>query len=1019
MKCFYWLLLQAAVAFCVQAQSGKPYLSNLAATKDDPVYTTYAAALNRSEFIVDKGYQFTWYDSVKGVNFESDKAGDLCLGFKLNGKVRFQLNQFYRPPVITASYSDLVQFHFYPFKNIRVEVFFLVHSSRIAVEDVTVTNEDSSLAQMSIYPFFHHKNDVGTDLALTPEGDGFTFRHREHPDTWTIDHRIPFQVDYLNAYVIDSPADAYGGYSETGTLSPMGSTLPSIRVSAAQCVESGMVYHADGSPCTHLPPLAQQIVLHNDSDVEILTEEAPKGGTPGRNITGSGWQSCELGNFKDPPIAEGDSFLVVFTCVATGQQGMGRGVIPALPTPGEVQVDIQLRERNHPSIPTSVSAHFSQNNASAIVQWSAIPGYSYSVHRRTGSSPGRYDRVADDLTSPGYLDIGLNRDSTYGYVVVANDSTGRRSGHSAEVGNIRTPSMDFISDVLNASLSNSIPRGSIKVAALQRNFTLKPGQSARTRIIRGVTEGNSSPNSLIATCRSLRGIDMQQFVRADEQTYSRIPRMAMSNRDHEMVYWNAFSLLRQCMLPPEGQCSYNYYVFSREPQWGWGHGGQVFHESLAMLAYAYMDPLSATNSQRVFLERQQADGYINYRTGPYLNETIPYNGKMTTSAPWLSWENWELYKIHKDETFLNDAYKSGKKFYQYWQNNRDADNDGLCEWGGHAVLECVRDGKVAVWDQVGWPSNFECLDLNAMLVKESRSLALMAEVLGDSSGFAHWMQETKARADLINRYMWDLSTGFYYHVDKADHDFSFRASNDLTRMEIIGFLPLWAGIASKEQAAKLVQNLLDPTKFWRRFGVPTLSASDGYYNPVGYWNGPVWVQWQYLIFRGLLDYGYKDEARQLAEKVLEAVIHELKTDHCFWELYSPDDHRVGWNKTYIWTGIVARMLIDLQNLSTGVSEESKQEFPKVYQLKQNYPNPFNSRTSIAFALPLAARVTVSVFNVLGQEVKTLTDSAFDSGDHTLFWDGTDNSGKTVGSGVYLCTMKSGFFHQTRKISLVH
>jgi len=62
------------------------------------------------------------------------------------------------------------------------------------------------------------------------------------------------------------------------------------------------------------------------------------------------------------------------------------------------------------------------------------------------------------------------------------------------------------------------------------------------------------------------------------------------------------------MLPPEGATTHNYYVFSRNPLWGWGHGHQVLHESLSMLAYAYFDPVSAMESQRVYMEQQRADG---------------------------------------------------------------------------------------------------------------------------------------------------------------------------------------------------------------------------------------------------------------------------------------------------------------------------------------------------------------------------------------------------------------------------
>jgi len=95
------------------------------------------------------------------------------------------------------------------------------------------------------------------------------------------------------------------------------------------------------------------------------------------------------------------------------------------------------------------------------------------------------------------------------------------------------------------------------------------------------------------------------------------------------------------------------------------------------------------------MERQRADGYINYRTGPYLDEMIPYDHESTSSAPWFNWENWEVYEVTRDLAFLREAYESGKKFYEWWIMNRDSDHDGLCEWIGHAVLESVRDGECA------------------------------------------------------------------------------------------------------------------------------------------------------------------------------------------------------------------------------------------------------------------------------------------------------------------------------------
>jgi glycogen debranching enzyme len=374
-------------------------------------------------------------------------------------------------------------------------------------------------------------------------------------------------------------------------------------------------------------------------------------------------------------------------------------------------------------------------------------------------------------------------------------------------------------------------------------------------------------------------------------------------------------MMRQVFYPPEGKSNFNYYVFSREPTWGWGHGGQVFHESLTIPAYALLDPESAMNSQRVYSQRQYDNGYINYRTGAYLDEIIEYEGQLTSSAPWYNFQNWELFEVTHDKVFLTEMYESGKRFYNFYVSNRDLDKDGLCEWGGHAVLESVRDANVAVWDEVGWPSNFEAVDLNCMLVMEAKSLEKMARELDLEVEAETWKQDWTERSQLINEVFWDQSTGFYYHADRTDNDFSYKHPDDLKREEIIGFLPLWAGVADEIQAATLLEKLKDPTKFWRKYGVPSLSADDSYYNDKGYWNGPVWVEWNYLIVKALLDYGYIEEARELTRNVANGMIFQLKQNHNLWEFYSPDTTWAGYHKTYIWAGIINKMIVDVQEKS--------------------------------------------------------------------------------------------------------
>ena len=189
----------------------------------------------------------------------------------------------------------------------------------------------------------------------------------------------------------------------------------------------------------------------------------------------------------------------------------------------------------------------------------------------------------------------------------------------------------------------------------------------------------------------------------------------------------------------------------------------------------------------------------------------------------------------------------------------------------------------------------------------------MAREQGLDADAEKWKADYEKRTILINKYCWDPETGFYYNVNKTDHSFTFKKPNDLKRMEIIGFLPLWAGITNEVQTKSLVGHLTNPVKFWRKYGIPSLAADDPYYNDKGYWNGPVWVQWNYLIERGLLDHGYKNEASELVDKITDVMSDRLSKDHNLWEFYSPDNLWGGHHKSYIWTGIVNRMMKDVNS----------------------------------------------------------------------------------------------------------
>jgi hypothetical protein len=96
-------------------------------------------------------------------------------------------------------------------------------------------------------------------------------------------------------------------------------------------------------------------------------------------------------------------------------------------------------------------------------------------------------------------------------------------------------------------------------------------------------------------------------------------------------------------------------------------------------------------------------------------------------------------------------------------------------------------------------------------------------------------------------------------------------------------------------------------------------------------------------------------------------------------------------------------------------DETAPNVPTVYSLGQNYPNP---STVIAYSMERRGKVDISIFNVLGQLVKTLVSGEVDAGAHQAIWDGTDRNGATVASGVYSYRMVTDRYIETRKMTLM-
>ncbi len=104
--------------------------------------------------------------------------------------------------------------------------------------------------------------------------------------------------------------------------------------------------------------------------------------------------------------------------------------------------------------------------------------------------------------------------------------------------------------------------------------------------------------------------------------------------------------------------------------------------------------------------------------------------------------------------------------------------------------------------------------------------------------------------------------------------------------------------------------------------------------------------------------------------------------------------------------------------SSTMGVDGGQITPAKFELAQNFPNPFNPTTDITFSIDKAANVDLSIYNMLGQKVRTLTSGSKVAGTHVLRWDGRDEAGSNVSTGIYLYTLTDGSSSITKKMALM-
>lgn len=228
--------------------------------------------------------------------------------------------------------------------------------------------------------------------------------------------------------------------------------------------------------------------------------------------------------------------------------------------------------------------------------------------------------------------------------------------------------------------------------------------------------------------------------------------------------------------------------------------------------------------------------------------------------------------------------------------------------------------------------------LNALMYKELQAMAYLARRLDMAAIADDYDRQAATLLGCIREHCWDRRDGFYYSVDlnllpveKPDikglnpgdlylHVGQPRNYDCLIQRFSVwsGFMAMWAGIATKEQAALMVRQAVDTTSFCAPAGIRTLSPLEKMYNlkasgNPSSWQGPVWINVNYMVFRGLLRYGYEAEARQLAEKTVLLLGRDFERFGALHEYYLPENGEPVLNKGFQnWNFLVLNMIAWLE-----------------------------------------------------------------------------------------------------------
>lgn len=338
----------------------------------------------------------------------------------------------------------------------------------------------------------------------------------------------------------------------------------------------------------------------------------------------------------------------------------------------------------------------------------------------------------------------------------------------------------------------------------------------------------------------------------------------------------------------------------------WFHGFWAWDSWKHAVALVKFNPELAKSQILAIYDFMEADGFIPDCV--YRDTTIERHNYRNTKPPLSAWSIWKVYEETGDLAFLQKLYPRLIKQHEWWYKFRDNDQDGLCEYGStdgsliaakweSGMDNAVRfdDSKILENGKGAWSLDQESVDLNSYLYAEKIYISKIAKALNNEFDLSKFEKAAVKLKDKINIQFWDENSAWYF-------DTSIDGSTFIKTMGPEGWIPLWAGLAKPEQAAKVKDHLVDPEKFNTEVPFPTLAADHPKFTPYrGYWRGPVWLDQAYFGVRALQNYGYDEEAREATLKLIHNAKGVLEAGVSLRENYHPLNGQGLESRSFSWS----------------------------------------------------------------------------------------------------------------------